>query len=85
MKYYLGEINTYIGEIAVSTMVKFKTDSAPDQYLDALASNFWGEGAEHDFDTGNYDFGDKVSGIGCWQEVDKKTFVALSIIVELFK
>ena len=85
MKYYLGEINTYIGEISVSTMVKFKTIGDPAQKLDALASNFWGEGAKRDFDTGYYDFGDKVAGIGCWQEVQKKTFMDLSIIVELFR
>lgn len=85
MKYYIGEIETYMGESMVSTMIKFKTIGDPAKKLDALASNFWGDNAERDFDTGMYNFGDKVSGVGRWQEVDKKTFMALDIIVELFR
>ena len=85
MKCYIGEIETYIGESMISTMIKFKTNGRPDKYLDALASGFWGDEHEQDFDTGLYDFGDKMAGVGRWQEVDADTFNKLAIIVELFK
>jgi hypothetical protein len=84
MKYYIGEIDTYFGESSVTTTVKFKTDIAPSEYLDALASEFWGEADEPD-DSELYDFGDKSSGGGRWQEVDAITYDALHIIVELNK
>ena len=84
MKYYIGEIDTYFGESSVTTTIKFMTDIAPSEYLDALASEFWGE-AEKPEDSELYDFGDKSSGGGRWQEVDASTYDALHIIVELNK
>ena len=83
MKHYIGEIETYIGESMISTMIKFKTDGRPDEYLDALVADFWGDGGTREFDTGLYDFGDKMAGVGRWQEVDADTFIKLAIIVEL--
>ncbi len=83
MKYYIGEIETYIGESEISTMVKFMTDGDPASYLDALASDFWGEADEPE-DGELYDFGDKMAGSGNWQEVDVDTYNKLTIIVQLF-
>lgn len=84
MKHYIGEIETYIGEAMISTMVKFKTDIDPDLYLDALSSDFWGD--RHD-DTDEhstvYNFGDKSACGGRWQEVSATTYNKLTIIVEL--
>jgi hypothetical protein len=85
MKCYIGEIETYFGESEVSTMIKFKTDGDPADYLDKIASDFWGDEGEQDFDTGLYDFGDKMSGVGRWQEIDADTYNKLAIIVELRK
>ena len=82
MKYYIGEIETYIGECMVSTMIKFKTEGDPAEYLDGLVSDFWGDADEPE-DGELYDFGDKMAGIGEWQEVDADTFSKLTIIVEL--
>jgi hypothetical protein len=86
MKHYIGEIETYIGESMVSTMIKFKTDIDPDLYLDALASDFWGDVHEvhKEGDKASlYDFGDKMAGGGRWQEVSATTYNKLAIIVEL--
>jgi len=87
MKYYIGEIETYIGEVMVSTMIKFKTNSHPDECLDKLASDFWGDDGEQigDGTVSIYDFGDKNASAGRWQEIDADTFSKLAIIVELFK
>ena len=85
MKCYIGEVETYFGESEVSTMIKFKTDGHPLECLDKIASEFWGDEGEQDFDTGLYDFGDKMSGVGRWQEVDADTYDKLTIIVELNK
>ena len=82
MKYYIGEIDTYFNESEVTTTIKFKTDTAPNDYLDALASEFWGEAYEPE-DSELYDFGDKASCGGRWQEVDASTYDALHIIIEL--
>jgi len=82
MKYYIGEIETYIKESMISTIVKFKTDIDPDLYLDALASDFWGE-ANKPEDGELYDFGDKKAGSGNWQQVDVKTYNKLTVIFEL--
>ena len=86
MKYYIGEIETYFGESEVSTTIKFKTEIDPDHYLDALASKFWGEKHEHEDDeltSPLYDFGDKSTCGGRWQEVSASTYNKLTIIQEL--
>jgi hypothetical protein len=86
MKHYIGEIETYIGEAMISTMVKFKTDIDPDLYLDALSSDFWGDVHEVHKEGDRvslYDFGDKMAGGGRWQEVSATTYNKLTIIVEL--
>ena len=83
MKYYIGEIGTYFGESEVSDMIKFKTEGKPQDYLDLIASDFWGDGAKRDFDTGLYDFGDRMAGVGRWQEIDAKIYKKLEIITEL--
>jgi len=87
MKYYIGEIETYFGESEVSTMIKFKTNSHPDEYLDKVASDFWGNEGEQigDETVSIYDFGDKNASAGRWQEIDKKMFIALDIVVEIIK
>ncbi len=87
MKYYIGEIETYFGESVVNTMVKFKTNSHPDEFLDMLASKFWGDLPEQagDGTVSMYDYGDRMTSAGRWQEVDKKTFIALHIISELLE
>jgi len=82
MKHYIGEIVTMFSESEVNTMVKFKTDIDPDLYLEALASKFWGKPFEHE--KGDmYDFGDKATCGGDWQEVDAKIYNKLKIIQEL--
>ena len=83
MKYYIGEIVTYIGEGEDNTTLKFKTKGKPEDYLDLIASDFWGDGAEQDFDTGLYDFGDRMAGVGHWQEIDAATYNKLAIITEM--
>lgn len=85
MKHYIGEIETYFGESEVSTMVKFKTDIHPDEHLDTLASTFWGiDGLQSGDGTVNmYDFGDRMTSAGRWQEVDADTYDKLKIIAEL--
>lgn len=86
MKHYIGEIETYFGESEVSTMIKFKTEIDPDLYLDALASKFWGERHEDKDDeltSTLYDFGDKSTCGGRWQEVSASTYNKLTIIQEL--
>ena len=84
MKYYIGEIDTYVGESEYCTTIRFKTAGDPNDYLDNVASDFWGDEGEAD-ENGMYDFGDKSSGGGRWQEVDASTYDALHIIVELNK
>jgi hypothetical protein len=67
-------------------MIKFKTEIDPDLYLDALASKFWGEKHEHEDDeltSTLYDFGDKSTCGGRWQEVSASTYNKLTIIAEL--
>jgi len=83
MKHFIGEINTYIGESEISTMVKFKTEGDPFDYLDSIASKFWGDENQYEFDVGMYNFGDRVAGVGRWQEVDADTYNKVSIIVEI--
>ena len=86
MKHYIGEIETYIGESEVSTTIKFKTEIDPDLYLDALAAKFWGDRYEHKEDeltSTLYDFGDKSTCGGIWQEVSANTYNKLTIIQEL--
>jgi hypothetical protein len=83
MKCYIGEIETYFGESEVSDMIRFKTDDDPSKYLDNIASTFWGDTPERDFDTGLYNFGDRMAGVGHWQEVDADTYKKLKIIKEL--
>lgn len=86
MKYYIGEIETYFGESMVSTMIKFKTNSHPDEYLDKVASDFWGDATQAgDGTVSMYDFGDRMTSSGRWQEIDKKMFIALDIVVEIIK
>lgn len=87
MKYYIGEIETYFGESDVSTTIKFKTNSHPDEYLDKVASDFWGiDGTQAgDGTVSMYDFGDKMASAGRWQEIDKKMFIALDIVTEIIK
>lgn len=82
MNYYIGEIDTYFGESEVTTTIKFKTDIPPNEYLDRIASDFWGDKNETD-DNGMHDFGDKASCGGRWQRIDAETYDALHIIVEL--
>ena len=44
MKHYIGEIENYFGEAEVSSVIRFKTAGNPDDYLDDIASKFWGGG-----------------------------------------
>jgi hypothetical protein len=81
MNYYIGEIETYFGESEVSTTIKFKTEGDPDEYLDGIASHFWGDA--HDEDGGLHDFGDRSACGGRWQKVSQEIYDAINIIVEL--
>lgn len=83
MKHYIGEIVTYIGESEDNTTIRFKTAGKPEDYLDFIASDFWGDCGERDFDTGLYDFGDRMAGVGHWQEIDAETYSKLFIITEI--
>ena len=82
MKFYIGEIETYFGESQVSTTIRFKTDGNPDDYLDNLASDFWGEANEPE-DGELYDFGDKATCGGKWQRINGHIYNFLHIITEL--
>jgi hypothetical protein len=83
MKYYIGEIETYIGESQVSSTIRFKTTGDPDDYLDNLASDFWGETDKPAEDGEMYDFGDKATCGGRWQRVNGRIYEYLHIITEL--
>jgi hypothetical protein len=87
MKHYIGEVETYFGESEVSTMIKFTTDSHPDEYLDKVASDFWGNEGEQigDETVSIYDFGDKNASAGRWQEIDADMFNKLTLIVEIVR
>jgi hypothetical protein len=68
-------------------MIKFKTDSHPDEYLDKVASDFWGNEGEQigDETVSIYDFGDKNASAGRWQEIDADMFNKLTLIVEIVR
>ena len=83
MKYYIGEIETYFGESEVNTTVKFQTEGNPDDYLDGLASMFWGSEVYLDDDLSLYDFGDKSTCGGRWQEVNQEIYEAITLLPEL--
>ena len=84
MKYYIGEIDSFIGESEITTTIKFKTDEAPDNYLDNVASSFWGECYNLDEDdSGMYDFGDRSAAGGRWHEITAAAYEQLKIITEL--
>ena len=83
MKYYLGEIETYFGESEVNTTIKFQTEGNPDDYLDGLAAIFWGSEAYLDDDSSLYDFGDKSTCGGRWQEVNQEIYEAITLLPEL--
>jgi hypothetical protein len=86
MNYYIGEIDTYVGESEYCTTIRFKTEGDPNEYLDNVASDFWGGEREEDTDSdGMYDFGDKLCGGGRWQKVDESIYNTLYIIVEINK
>jgi len=83
MNYYIGEIETYFGESEVSTTIKFKTEGDPDEYLDRLASMFWGSEVDQEDDSSLYDFGDKSTCGGRWQEVNQEIYQAITLLPEL--
>jgi hypothetical protein len=82
MKHYIGEIETYFGESEVTTTIKFKTAGNPEEYLDKIASTFWGDREVYD-DSELYDFGDKSTCSGRLQEISKELYEALQITTEL--
>lgn len=82
MKYYIGEIKNCFGESEVSSVIRFKTADNPEDYLDDLASKFWGS-AVGDDDSGLYDFGHVSSASGRYQQVTKEVFDSLTIIPTL--
>ena len=83
MKYYIGEINNLHGEIEITHAVRFATESDPAEYLDTLASTFWGESVDND---GYWDFDNNVSTQPAgFKEISKEVFDALSgVIVNLY-
>lgn len=81
MKYYIGEIDTYIGEMEISSTIKFKTEGDPDQYLYDIASDFWGDSDGEE--GGLHDFGEKSACGGRWQRIEANIYNALTIITEL--
>lgn len=85
MKYYIGEIENCFGESEVSSVIRFKTADNPEDYLDDLASKFWGgyEDMAEDADAKLYDFGHVTSGAGRYQQVTKEVFDSLTIIPTL--
>jgi hypothetical protein len=83
MKYYIGEIATFIGERRLDTTIRFETDGDPDDYLDKLASMFWGEDGGTQ-DGGYWDFGDVSTAAGMLREVSKEVYDGVDpIIVQL--
>jgi hypothetical protein len=63
--------------------VKFQTEGNPDDYLDGLASMFWGSEVDQDDDSSLYDFGDKSTCGGRWQEVNQEIYEAITLLPEL--
>ena len=83
MKYYIGEIATFIGERRLDTTIRFETDGDANAYLDKLASIFWsGDGGTPS--RGFWDFGDVSTAAGMLREVSKEVYDGVyPIIVKL--
>lgn len=76
MKYYIGEINNFYGEVEITSTIRFATDSDPAEYLDTLASIFWGEGVDND---GYWEFDNNMSTQPAgFKEISKEVFDSLS-------
>lgn len=55
IKYYLGTIREYNGEMEYNTQYLFKTNGCPDKYNDNVAKTWRGdENNEYDEDAGGY-------------------------------
>jgi hypothetical protein len=84
MKYYLGEIETYIGESCHQDNIRFKTAGNPQDCLYNIAKDFWGDEGVED-QNGMIDFGDRSCCVGRLQELDAKTYNKIHIICEINK
>lgn len=81
MKYFIGAINNYFGEPELTTYVKFSTNGSPEDYLNRLAREFWGEPIDEE--DGRFDYGDMSCTAGGYQQVDPEVFDAIKIIPHL--
>ena len=87
MKFYVGKIDERLGEIELSTTIRFKLDDheSPIIYLDDIAQNWRLEYAEWDESYNGYDHGDGICvNPGSHKEVTPETYSDLDgIITEL--
>ena len=87
MKFYVGKVNERLGEIELSTTIRFKLDDheSPRIHLDDIAKNWRLDEAEWDDRFGGYDHGDGICvNPGSHKEVTPETYSDLDgIIIEL--
>ena len=87
MKFYVGKINERLGEIELSTTIRFKLDphEDPEIHLDDIAKNWRLEEAEWNEFYNGYDNGDGIYiNPGRFKEVTPETYSDLAgIITEL--
>lgn len=87
MKFYVGKIDERLGEIELSTTIRFKLDGheSPRIYLDDIAKNWRLEEAEWNEFYSGYDHGDGICvNPGNHKEVTPETYSDLAgIITEL--
>ena len=81
MKYYIGEIVTMFGESEVRETIKFKTELDPYDFLEKAASTYWGTPLAHE-EGDMYDFIDKATCSGDWEELDADTYNKLPFVGE---
>lgn len=82
MKYYIGKIANLYGEVHINSTVRFATNRDPSEFLDELASKFWGDVAVKN--DGYWDFDNGVSTQSMFpKEISKEVFDALDGVVYL--
>lgn len=92
MKYYIGELDIRCGVYEYRATIKFQIEdklSTPEKELDRIAASYYGEPEDRHVDKECHDGGYYFNGgevfveTGNWQECDKQTFDALTIITDL--
>lgn len=84
-KHYIGELEIRCGDYEFTRIFKFKARD-PDAALMALAGAYYGERDYYQDPDGDhilFNGGEVAVTPGNWQEIDKNTFDALTILTEL--